>query len=78
VRRCLRRGWATTVDELEVGLSGIAVPVQSGRELVAALGISGPTQRLHGRHDELGRALLQHARDLSYLLRGRNRTEGVA
>jgi IclR family transcriptional regulator, acetate operon repressor len=76
IRRCVRRGWAATVDELEVGLSGIAVPVHSGRELVAALGISGPTQRLQGRHDELGRALLQHARDLSYLLRGRNRTEG--
>lgn len=77
VRRCLRRGWAATVDELEVGLSGIAVPVHSGRELVASLGISGPTQRLQGRHDELGSALLQHARDLSYLLRGRNRTEGT-
>jgi DNA-binding IclR family transcriptional regulator len=76
IRRSQRRGWATTVDELEVGLCGIAVPVHSGRELVAALGISGPSQRLHGRHDELGRALLQHSRDLSYLLRGRNRTEG--
>jgi DNA-binding IclR family transcriptional regulator len=76
VRRSVRRGWAVTEDELEVGLSGIAVPVHSGRELVAALGISGPSQRLHGRHDELGRALLQHARELSSLLRGRNRTEG--
>jgi DNA-binding IclR family transcriptional regulator len=77
VRGCLRRGWAATVDELEVGLSGIAVPVHSGRDLVAALGISGPTQRLQGRHDELGRALLQHARDLSHRLRGRNRNEGT-
>jgi DNA-binding IclR family transcriptional regulator len=78
VRRCLRRGWATTVDELELGLSGIAVPVHGSGELVAALGISGPTPRLQGRHDELGRALAQHAHELSRLLRGRPRAEGVA
>jgi DNA-binding IclR family transcriptional regulator len=79
VRRCLRRGWATTVDELELGLSGIAVPVHGARELVAALGISGPTPRLEGRHDELGRALSDHAHELSRLLRGRGAArEGVA
>ena len=36
-------------DELEVGLTGVAVPVHRGRgEVVAALGISGPTPRLEG------------------------------
>lgn len=75
--RARRRGWAATVDELEVGLSGLAVPVQRGRELIAALGISGPSQRLQGRHDELGRALLQHAHALSHLLRGRTQTDGT-
>jgi DNA-binding IclR family transcriptional regulator len=78
LRRCVRRGWATTVDELELGLSGIAVPVHGARELVAALGISGPTPRLQGRHDELAHALSEHAHDLSRLLRGRARAQGVA
>ena len=53
-----RRGWAVTVDELEVGLAGVAVPVRGTRgQVVAALGVSGPTQRLEDRLDELGRAV---------------------
>ena len=77
--RTRRRGWACTTDELEVGLSGLAVPVHGGRgELVAALGISGPTPRMEGRLDELGRQLLDHAAQLSTLLRGGTRKEGVA
>lgn len=74
-----RLGWAVTRDELEVGLTGIAVPVYRGRgELIAALGVSGPTPRLEGRLDELGRHLLAHAAQLSTLLRGQTRKEGVA
>jgi len=76
--RTRRRGWASTTDELEVGLSGVAVPVHGGRgELVAALGISGPTPRMEGRLDELARQLLDHAAQLSTLL-GRTPKEGVA
>jgi DNA-binding IclR family transcriptional regulator len=68
-----------TVDELEVGLTGIAVPVHGPRgDVVAALGISGPTQRLESRLDELGRHLSTHAGQLSTLLRGRAPKEGVA
>ena len=71
--RTRQRGWAVTRDELEVGLTGIAVPVQGPRaDVVAALGISGPTQRLEGRLEELGRSLSSHATQLSSLLRGRN------
>ena len=74
-----RLGWAVTADELEVGLTGLAVPVYRGRgELIASLGISGPTPRLEGRLDELGRHLLDHAAQLSTLLRGQTRKEGVA
>jgi DNA-binding IclR family transcriptional regulator len=81
--RARERGWAVTRDELEVGLTGIAVPVQGARaDVVAALGISGPTQRLEDRLDELGRRLSSHATQLSSLLRGSTRTtttkEGVA
>lgn len=60
-----RRGWATTVDELEVALTGIGAPVRLRGRLVAALGVSGPTSRLSGRLDELGRLVSRHADDLS-------------
>ena len=74
-----RRGWAITADELEVGLTGVAVPIHGARgDVVAALGISGPTTRLEGRLDELGRRLLERAAELSMLLRGRTPKEGVA
>jgi DNA-binding IclR family transcriptional regulator len=74
-----RRGWAITTDELEVGLTGVAVAVHGGRGVpIAALGISGPTPRLEGRYDEVGRHLLDHAAQLSTLLRGHTHKEGVA
>ncbi len=74
-----RRGWASTVDELEIGLSGVGAPVRgSGGEVIAALGISGPSQRLEDRLDELGRLLNDRAEQLSGLLRRRTRKEGVA
>ena len=74
-----RRGWAVTADELEVGLSGVAVPVHGARgDVVAALGVSGPTPRLEGRLDDFGRRLLEGATQLSALLLGRTPKEGVA
>jgi DNA-binding IclR family transcriptional regulator len=69
--RTRERGWAVTVDELEIGLSGVAVPVFGVHgDVVAALGISGPTPRLEERADDLGDRLLEHATRLSTLLRG--------
>jgi len=42
-----RRGYATTIDELEAGLAAVAVPVRGGGgDVVAALAVSGPTLRL--------------------------------
>ncbi len=43
IARVRRDGYATAVDELEIGLSGLAAPVLDG---MAALSISGPTLRL--------------------------------
>ena len=69
--RIRERGWALTTDELEIGLTGVAVPLLGARgEAVAALGISGPTPRLEGRLDDVGRRLLEHAAQLSTLLSG--------
>lgn len=60
-----RRGWASTVDELEIGLSGVAAPVRRQGRLVAALGLSGPTTRLADRLEELGPQVRRHADALS-------------
>jgi len=82
--RARKRGWAVTRDELEVGLTGVAVPVQGPHgDVVAALGVSGPTSRLEGRLGEVGRSLSSHATQLSAMLRGHHphtttTKEGVA
>ncbi|KAA1420098.1 IclR family transcriptional regulator [Mumia zhuanghuii] len=70
--RIRERGWAITDGELEIGLTGIAVPVKGVRgDVVAALGVSGPTARLEDRLDGVGELLAFHAAQLSTLLRGR-------
>jgi DNA-binding IclR family transcriptional regulator len=41
------RGWATTREELEVGLNAVAAPVRAaGGDVVAAISVSGPVYRL--------------------------------
>jgi IclR family acetate operon transcriptional repressor len=72
-----REGFATAVDELELGLSAVAAPVldDSGRA-VAALSISGPTLRLSPRRvAELRPIVIKQARALGEQLG--LRTEGV-
>jgi DNA-binding IclR family transcriptional regulator len=45
--RVCARGYATAVDELELGLAAMAAPVRgAGGQVVAALSISGPVPRL--------------------------------
>jgi IclR family transcriptional regulator, acetate operon repressor len=64
-----RQGYATTVNELEVGLTGVAAPVLGGRgETVAALGISGPTTRLGDQLEAHGKYLIEQATRLSALI----------
>jgi DNA-binding IclR family transcriptional regulator len=67
-----RRGYATSIDELEVGLSAIAAPVLGADEVVvAALSISGPTSRLTSeRIEQLAPLLTREAASLSQRLRG--------
>jgi DNA-binding IclR family transcriptional regulator len=73
--RSRERGWTRTTDELEIGLSGVAVPVFGHHgEVVASLGISGPTPRLESRVDDLGHHLLEQAAALSSLLGGPTRS----
>jgi DNA-binding IclR family transcriptional regulator len=66
------RGYATSIDELEVGLSALAAPVLDVDGFaVAALSISGPTSRLTAeRIEELAPLLKEEATTLSRRLRG--------
>jgi IclR family transcriptional regulator, acetate operon repressor len=62
IARVRRDGYATAVDELETGLSGLAAPVADG---MAALSISGPTLRLNAqRMADLRATLIHEARAL--------------
>lgn len=63
-----RDGYATAVDELEVGLSGLAAPVFGvGGHTHAALSISGPTLRLDAqRIADLHPMLIYEARALGH------------
>lgn len=72
-----RRGYAVTMDELEIGLTGIAAPVRSGGTVVAALGLSGPTSRLATTIESTAQAVEDAAATLSAHL-GRSHTEGAA
>lgn len=74
-----RRGYATTREELEIGLDAVAAPVH-GRDgnVIAALGVSGPSTRLRSQLDEVGRLLRDHGSALSQVLHRRMRKEGVA
>lgn len=41
------RGWAATAEELEIGLNALAAPIHDATgEVVAAVGVSGPSYRL--------------------------------
>jgi DNA-binding IclR family transcriptional regulator len=61
------RGWATAVEEYEIGLNALAVPVrgQDG-EVIAALSVSGPAYRLDAdRRTELVEPLVAGGVELS-------------
>ncbi len=62
-----RTGFATSIDELEIGLSAMAAPVRGAHgEVIAALSISGPTLRMTPeRIEELRPILTSEAASLS-------------
>ena len=71
---------ATSIDELEIGLSAMAAPVRGARgEVIAALSISGPTLRMTpARIEELNPILTSEARTLSRRLGHRDQGERAA
>ena len=60
-------GYATAIDEIEVGLSAVAAPVRGANgACVAALSISGPSFRLGpSQLDHMGALLVEQAAVLS-------------
>ena len=74
-----RRGYATTREELEIGLDAVAAPVH-GRDgtVIGAIGVSGPSARLRAQLDEIGRLLRENGDSLSQVLHRRMRKESVA
>jgi len=62
-----RRGWAASLDELEVGLAAVAAPVRAvDGTVVAAISVSGPTARINDRGiTALGDLLTTETRGLS-------------
>jgi IclR family acetate operon transcriptional repressor len=74
-----RRGWAVSLDELEVGLGAVAGPVHGvDGAVVAAVSVSGPTTRIndHGI-TRLGDLLVTELRGLSAQLGHHMRKEAV-
>lgn len=61
------RGWAATVEELEVGLNAVAAPVRGADgSVVAAVSASGPSYRLTPeRLPEVGELLAEGAGEIS-------------
>jgi DNA-binding IclR family transcriptional regulator len=75
-----KRGYATTVEELEPGLAAVAAPVwEAAGSVVAALSVSGPTIRLTpARLDELARLVIDASAAISARLDQNDAKRGAA
>ncbi|MEY9949932.1 IclR family KDG regulon transcriptional repressor [Kitasatospora sp. GAS1066B] len=61
-----RRGWAEEHEEFEPGLVGVSAPVRDFRgRVIAAVNVSGPSERLGPRLTEAGQATARTAAELS-------------
>lgn len=79
LRTFAKQGYAVASGELEVGLDAVAAPVRdSSGSVVAALGVSGPSDRITTRVPQLGALLITCAAALSEALGYATRKEGVA
>jgi IclR family acetate operon transcriptional repressor len=69
LERVRTQGFAQSLSELEIGLDAVAAPVLDHTgTVVAALGISGPSDRIRHRLPQLGTLLKDHAEALSDVL----------
>ncbi len=79
LRQIHKQGYAVTRGELEIGLDAIAAPVYSlSGGLVAAIGVSGPADRISHELPALAELIKTQARSLSSVLGHQARKEGAA
>jgi IclR family transcriptional regulator, acetate operon repressor len=77
--RCRQQGYAEAFGELEIGLDAVAAPVlDSTGTVVAAVGISGPSDRVHAQLPQLRALLTSQAEALSGVLGHHTRKDGAA
>jgi DNA-binding IclR family transcriptional regulator len=73
------QGYAEALGELEIGLDAVAAPVLDATgDVVAAVGVSGPSDRVHSQLPQLGALLTSQAEALSGVLGFQNRKDGAA
>jgi DNA-binding IclR family transcriptional regulator len=65
--QAIQRGWASTDDELEVGLAAVAAPIRNGGgRVIAAVSVSGPSYRLSQQaFPEVAAELIKGAAEIS-------------
>jgi IclR family acetate operon transcriptional repressor len=80
LRQARARGYAYTIEELEVGLNAVAAPVQGpDRTVIAAVSVAGPAYRLTPeRIPELARAVVDAGAEISRHMGHTERRESVA
>ena len=67
----LRRGWAESVGQREAGVASVSAPVLDGDRVIAAVGVSGPIERLTRTPGKrYGVAVTAAARQIERALRG--------
>jgi DNA-binding IclR family transcriptional regulator len=70
-RGVLRRGWAESVGQREAGVASVSAPVLDGGHVLAAVGVSGPIERLtRSPGKRYGSAVTAAARRIEAALRG--------
>jgi DNA-binding IclR family transcriptional regulator len=73
------QGYAEALGELEIGLDAVAAPVfDATGGVIAAIGISGPSDRLNEQLPQLGSLLKSQTEALSSVLGYPNRKDGAA
>lgn len=79
LRRARGRGYAYTIEELEVGLNAVAAPIRGpGGEVVAAVSVAGPAYRVtRERIPELARAVVEAGWEISRRMGSAERRESV-
>lgn len=65
-----RRGYSIASEELEVGLTSVGAPIRNMHgDIVAVINVSGPTPRVMGGADSIGRLLVAASSSISRTLK---------